>query len=194
MTYYPNPESWQNLMQSLFRSRSESVQFSAFRLASEVGALTRSSDYTEMAQLALERGLPGEAQGALEKAFAQKLFTEKRDIDRNSRLLEAAKERATQQKAGLTKAERDANAAPSGDAKVTLGQAYLSFGQTDKAIAAIQAGIKKGGLTSAAEAQLALGMAFLKGGNKAEARKAFAAVKGDGDLERIAKLWTLRAR
>ena len=194
VTYYPNPESWQNLMQSLFRSRSESVQFSAFRLASEVGALTRSSDYTEMAQLALERGLPGEAQGALEKAFAQKLFTEKRDIDRNSRLLEAAKERATQQKAGLTKAERDANAAPSGDAKVTLGQVYLSFGQTDKAIAAIQAGIKKGGLTSAAEAQLALGMAFLKGGNKAEARKAFAAVKGDGDLERIAKLWTLRAR
>lgn len=194
VTYYPNPESWQNLMQSLFRSRSESVQFNAFRLASEVGALTRSGDYTEMAQLALERGLPGEAQAALEKAFAQKLFTDKRDIDRNTRLLEAAKERAQQQKAGLAKAEREALAAAGGDAQVTLGQVFLSFGQNDKAIAAIQAGIKKGSLKSVPEAQLALGMAFLKAGNKAEARKAFGGVKGDGDLERIAKLWTLRSR
>jgi hypothetical protein len=194
VTYYPNPESWQNLMQSLFRSRSEVVQFNAFRLASEVGALTRADDYTEMAQLALERGLPGEAQAALEKAFAQKLFTEKRDIDRNTRLLQTAKERATQQRAGLAKAERDAAAGATGDAQVTVGQAFLSYGQAEKAVAAIQAGIKKGSLTSAPEAQLALGMALLKAGNKPEARRAFSAIKGDGDLERIGKLWALRAR
>lgn len=194
VTYYPNPESWQNLMQALFRSRSESVQFQAYRLGAEVGALTRASDYTEMAQLALERGLPGEAQSTLEIAFNQKRFTEKRDIDRNTRLLDSIKERVAQQKAGLAKAERDAAAAAGGDAQVQLGQALVSYGQNDKGIASLQSGIRKGSLSSPAEAQMALGIAYLRAGNKAEARRAFTAVKGDAELERLAKLWTLRAR
>ena len=95
---------------------------------------------------------------------------------------------------GLAKAERDAAAGATGDAQVTVGQAFLSYGQAEEAVVAIQAGIKKGSLTSAPEAQLALGMALLKAGNKPEARRAFSAIKGDGDLERIGKLWALRAR
>ncbi|MEY3712983.1 MAG: hypothetical protein RL321_603, partial [Pseudomonadota bacterium] len=45
-----------------------------------------------------------------------------------------------------------------------------------------------------AEAQLVLGIAQLRAGNKGEAAKAFKAVKGDADLERVAKLWALRAK
>jgi hypothetical protein len=39
-----------------------------------------------------------------------------------------------------------------------------------------------------------LGIAQFKSGNKADALKAFGAVKGDAGLERLARLWTLRAQ
>ena len=90
VTYYPNPAGWANLMQSLFEARNEAAAFNAYRLATDVGAMRRADDYTEMAQRAIEKGLPGEAQKTLEAAFAAKVFTEKRDIDRNQRLLNSA--------------------------------------------------------------------------------------------------------
>jgi tetratricopeptide (TPR) repeat protein len=194
VTYYPNPAGWANLMQSLFEARNEAAAFNAYRLATDVGAMRRADDYTEMAQRAIEKGLPGEAQKTLEAAFAAKVFTEKRDIDRNQRLLNSAKERAAADRASLTKQDRDAAANKSADADIRVGQAYMSYGQYPQAVAALQRGIGKGTATDPAEAQLVLGIAHLRGGNKAEAAKAFRTVKGDQDMQRIAKLWSLRAQ
>jgi hypothetical protein len=194
VTYYPNPAGWANLMQSLFEARNDAAAFNAYRLATDVGAMRRADDYTEMAQRAIEKGLPGEAQKTLEAAFAAKVFTEKRDIDRNQRLLNSAKERAAADRASLAKQDRDAAANKSADADIRVGQAYMSYGQYPQAVAALQRGIAKGTATDAAEAQLVLGIAQLRGGNKAEAAKAFRAVKGDQDMQRIAKLWSLRAQ
>ncbi|MGA0799783.1 MAG: hypothetical protein ACO3P5_04980 [Steroidobacteraceae bacterium] len=194
VTYYPNPAGWANLMQSLFASRNDAAAFGAYRLAMDVGAMGGASDYTEMAQRAIEMNIPAEAQKTLEAAFAKKAFTEKRDIDRNTRLLNAAKERAAASKAGVAKQERDAAAGKSGDADLAVGQVHLSLGDAASAVKAIQRGIAKGNVTNVAEAQLVLGIAQLRAGNKAEASKAFKAVKGDADLERVAKLWALRAQ
>lgn len=195
VTYYPKPEGWANLMQSLFRSRSDAAVFNAYRLATEVNAISSGSDYTEMAQIAIERGLPAEAQKTLEAAFARKAFTVQRDIDRNTRLLNTAKERAAAARGQLANDEKAAAGAPSGDAFVRLGEAYMSFGQHPQAVAAIQKGIAKGKLTNAAEAQLLLGIAQLKAGSKGDAAKTLRAIKSDdGDLQRVAKLWALRAQ
>lgn len=194
VTYYPNPAGWANLMQSLFAARNDAAAFNAYRLATEVGAMRAGSDYTEMAQRALEKGIPGEAQAVLETAFARNVFTEKRDVDRNTRLLNAAKERAAADRAGLAKQDRDAAAGKSADADLRVGQAFMSYGQYPQAVAAIQRGIAKGNAADPAEAQLILGIAYLKAGNKSEAAKAFRAVKGDADIQRIAKLWSLRAQ
>jgi hypothetical protein len=194
VTYYPNPAGWANLMQSLFGSRNDAAAYGAYRLAMDVGAMGGASDYTEMAQRAIELNIPAEAQKTLEAAFAKKAFTEKRDIDRNTRLLNAAKERAAASKAGVAKQERDAAAGKSGDADLAVGQVHLSLGDAASAVKAIQRGISKGNVTNPAEAQLVLGIAQLRAGNKSEAAKAFKAVKGDADLERVAKLWALRAK
>lgn len=194
VTYYPNPAGWANLMQSLFEARNEAAAFNAYRLATDVGAMRRADDYTEMAQRAIEKGLPGEAQKTLEAAFAAKVFTEKRDIDRNQRLLNSAKERAAADRASLAKQDREAAANKSADADIRVGQAFMSYGQYPQAVAALQRGIAKGTATDPAEAQLVLGIAHLRGGNKAEAAKALRSVKGDQDMQRIAKLWSLRAQ
>ncbi|MEY3338479.1 MAG: hypothetical protein RL245_1471 [Pseudomonadota bacterium] len=194
VTYYPNPAGWANLMQTLFASRNEAAAFNAYRLATDVGAMRTGDDYTEMAQRALEKGLPGEALSTLEAAFARKVFTDKRDIDRNTRLLNTTKERAAADRASLAKQDRDAAAGKSADADLRVGQAFMSYGQYPQAITAIRRGITKGNAADPAEAQLVLGIALLKSGNKAEAGRVLRAVKGDAELQRVAKLWSLRAQ
>jgi len=194
VTYYPNPAGWANLMQSLFATRNDAAAFNAYRLATDVGAMRTGEDYTEMAQRALEKGLPGEAQAVLEAAFTRKVYTEKRDIDRNTRLLNTSKDRAAADRASLAKQDREAAAGKAADADLRVGQAFMSYGQYPQAVAAIQRAVAKGNAADPAEVQLVLGIAQLKAGNKAEASKAFRAVKGDADLQRVAKLWSLRAQ
>ncbi len=192
VSYYPNPDAWANLMQSLFKSGDEASMLQTYRLATEVGAMRAGSDYKEMAQLALEKGLPAEAQTAVEAGFARKAFVEQREIDSNNRLLTSAKGRVAADKAGLAQREKQAAAGKDGEADLAVAESYLSYGQFPEAIAAAQRGIAKG-VKDPANAQLVLGIAQYRAGNKAEAVKAFKSVKGNESLRRLAKLWSLRA-
>jgi tetratricopeptide (TPR) repeat protein len=197
VAHYPKPNYWNNLLYVLMRSEgnSDRVMLNIYRLMLDTNTLKQASDYTEMAQLAIEQGVPAEAQSVLEKGFAENVFTDQRDKDRNQRLLEQAKKLAATDQAGLAKFEAEAKAAAAGEADVRLGQAYLSFEQYDKAVEAIQRGIGKGNLRSPEEAQILLGIAQLKRKQADEAAKTFSAVKGnDAKLTRIANLWALHAR
>lgn len=194
--YYPSPEYWQNIMYTLFRApaRDDKVLLNTYRLAVDVDSLSRGEDYTEMAQLAIEQGSPGEAVSVLEKAFAKGVFTDQREKDKNQRLLDAAKKSAAADQAALAKLEGDAGKAKTGAADVGLGKGYLSYGQYDKAAAAIQRGIKKGGLSDASEAQLLLGISQFKSGNKTDALKTFNGLKSDARYGRLAGLWAIHAQ
>lgn len=195
VAYYPKPEYWQNLMHSLFRAGgNDRSMLHIYRLASEVEALRGPEDYTEMAQLAIEQGSPGEAQRILEKGFANNVFVEERAKASNTRLLESAKKQAAADKAALAKLEKDAAAAKTGDADMALGLAYLSYEQPEKAAEALNRALTKGGLKNEAEARLLLGIAQLRAGKKDEATKAFESVKGNPTYERLANLWNLHAK
>jgi tetratricopeptide (TPR) repeat protein len=92
----------------------------------------------------------------------------------------------------LPRQEAAAKAAPTGNEYVSLGMAHYSFGQFPEAIAALKAGIAKGGLRNVADAQITLGAAQLKAGQKAEAAQTLKAIKSDDEVtQRIAKLWAL---
>jgi TolA-binding protein len=190
---YPKPDYWYNLILALRRDgRTEDNQeLAILRLALGVDALRNPSDYQELAQLALERGLPGEAVAVLETAFAKDVFKDARDKDRNNRLLASAKTRAAADRASLTKQDAEAAASKNGDASVNMGAAFLSYGDAAKAVTAITRGIGKGNVKNLDEANLLLGMAQMRAGNKAEAAKAFKNVKTDAKLTRVAKLWLL---
>ena len=153
-------------------------------------AIRNGDDYIEMAQLAIEQGLPGEAQAVLQQAFTKKVFKEQREIDRAQRLLDSAKKQASDDRGTLAS---QAKGAKSGDAEVRLGFAYMSYGMNAEAIAAIQSGLTKGQVKNVDEANLMLGVANLRAGNKDAAKKAFAEVKTDPKLGRLASLWKLHA-
>ena len=198
--HYPKPEYWQNLMSALRQSDLNDLQrLNVMRLAVHVNVMKKPDEYKEMAQLALEEKLGCEAQTVLEQGFTKKVFVEKRDVDVNTRLLNAAKKEAETEKAALTQNETTARTAATGDAEVKVGAQYLGCGDPAKAVAAIQRGITKGKIANGApnqaqredEAGLLLGISHLRNNNKAEAAKAFRSVKRDPTMARIAKLWLL---
>jgi tetratricopeptide (TPR) repeat protein len=190
--YFPKPEHWKNLTFSLLRADDNTDRhlLHIFRLMEEVDTLGTPDRYTEMAQLALEQGSPGEAQAILEKGLSKNVFTEARDKDRTTRLLESAKRQAAADLAALPKIEKDAK---TGEAKVRLGQAYMSYGQHEKAVALINAGIAQGGIKNMDEANLLLGIAQYRAGKKGDAVKTFKQIKSDPKYARLGNLWSLRA-
>ena len=198
VAYYPKPDYWKDLLYTLQQDRTQTQSdkntLQLYRLMSEVDVLTRADDYTEMAQLAMEQGSPGEAQHILEKGFSKGVFADQRTKDKNQRLLDAAKKAAAADQATLPKIETDAKNAPTGDKDVGVGLAYLGYGQYDKASDLLSQGLSKGGVKNEPEAHLLLGIAQLKAGHKDEAVKSFHAVKDDPTLEHLANLWSLHAK
>jgi tetratricopeptide (TPR) repeat protein len=197
VTYYPKPEYWSNAIAPLLRMdiKDPHLQLNVYRLMADVGVLKLPFEYSEMAEIALDAGYPGETQSVLETAFAKNVFTEQRDKDRYQHLLEGAKQRAANDKAQLATTEQAAAAAATGDALVQIGAAYISYGQYDKAVPAITKGIAKGGLKSPDEANLLLGIALLRQKNGAAAQAAFDKVAASSNVgySRLGKLWALRA-
>jgi tetratricopeptide (TPR) repeat protein len=194
--YYPKPSYWNGLLYTVLRTQgiTDRQTLHVYRLMQETKTLAQASDYSEMAQLAIESGTPGEAQKVLEQGFAANIFTEQRLKERNQRLLDAAKKAAAADQVTLPKVEAEARASKTGDADVALGNAFLSYGQNDKALEALNRGIGKGGIKNLAEAQILLGIAQVRSGNKDDARKTFKSVKSDdATWSRIAKLWALDA-
>jgi tetratricopeptide (TPR) repeat protein len=196
VTYYPKPESWAQLLYALRKETgsNETNLLQTYRLMLDTDVLKDPSDYTEMAELALDGGSPGEAQHVLEKAQSKNVFTDQRSKDRSQRLLDSAKKRAASDQAGLPKLEKEADAAATGEKNVAVGTAYFGYGQYDKAVDQLSKGLGKGSVKNEANARLTLGIAQLKAGHKDDAVKTFKAVKGDPVLERLANLWSLHSR
>jgi len=197
VTYYPKPEYWANALAPLVRMdiKDAHLQLNVYRLMNDVGVLKLPTDYAEMAEIALDAGYPGETQNVLQQAFAKNVFVEQRDKDRYQHLLEGAKQRAANDQAQLATVAHTAEGAPNGDPLVQLGAAYISYGQNDKAVAAISKGIAKGGLKSPDEASLLLGIAQLRQRNNAAAQQSFdkVAASSNNGYARLGKLWALRA-
>ncbi len=70
----------------------------------------------------------------------------------------------------------------------------MGYGMLPQAVDALNHGLAGPGVKNPPDALLVLGIAQFKSGNKADAIKAFGLVKGDAGLERLARLWTLRAK
>ena len=70
VTYYPKPDTWAQLLYGMRKetSNNEANLLQTYRLMLDTDVLKDPTDYTEMAELALDGGSPGEAQRVLEKA------------------------------------------------------------------------------------------------------------------------------
>lgn len=173
------------------RPLSDHQMLDLLRLRLLTGTMRPSSggddDYSQLAQIAIQLGFPGEAESVMKRGMDANVVTG----ERSQRLLNMAASQAAKQKAELPKREA---AAKTGDELVALGEAYAGFGDLDKALSLIEAGIKKG-VNNVYTAQMALGQVRLAKGQRDAAAKAFAAVpKTDKKGWSIAHLFNIYAR
>lgn len=192
--YFPKKETWPNLTLLMFRSGGDTNTLNVFRLSREMGGMIRGEEYTEMAQLALEKGLPGEAQSVIEEGKAKNIFTNKSNLDLATRLLGTAKAQAAADKPTLLAQDKEAAGRKNGEVDARIALAFLGYGDFERSVVAYERGLAKGNVRNPEEARLNLGIAQLKAGNKEGAAATFAAVKGDETLQRIARLWSLQTR
>jgi len=194
--YYPQPKYWQYLLYTTFKTiKSDKNLLQAYRLAFDVGVMQQPHEFIDYAELAIEANDPGEAETVLDKALKANVFIKANSKGKARRLLADAKKKAAKDLAGgLAKTAAAAAKQSSGESDVRVGLAYYGYKQYDKAVKEFTQAIAKGGLKNPAEAHLLLGIAQLKAGNKTAAVKAFKKVKGDDVLQRLASLWSLKAR
>lgn len=193
--YHPDPQTWNVLIYDVKKERLDPRQrVQLYRLMDATSNLKHPSDITAYSDAATSLGLYAEANKALETGKKLNVFKAADEASRAERYLVSNKKAADTAMAELPKLESDARTAPTGNEYNALAMQQFSFGEHAKAAAAARAAIEKGGLKNADDAQMLLGIAQLKAGQKAEAKKTFNSIKTTDPVTlRIAKLWELYA-
>lgn len=198
VSYYPKDSYWRDLIERVSGRSGFSPRLSldVYRLRSQTNTLASAADYIDATELALQAGLPGEAQRFMDRGTAAGLLGKGAagDIDRQNRLKAMIGRKMAEDKAGLAAAEKEAAAKSGGDSLVNTGLDHVGYGSYDKGLALIQQGVARGSLANADEARLHLGYAQLLAGKKDEALKSFGAVRGADGTAELARLWSIRAR
>jgi len=187
---YPKANYWDQLITLLDKEINDTgkLDLEIYRLRLATGAKLEADEMREMAELALQAGLPGEAETIMAKAVASGTKTE-----RDTRLITMAKNQATTDKASIAQSEASAKGAANGEPLVKTGEAYLTYGNPVKAVELIKAGIAKGP-KDLERAKLRLGVAQLENKQAGEARKAFSSIAATSPYARLGRLWDIVAR
>ncbi len=164
-----------------------------YRIMYNTNSMNADTDYIEMAQLLADSALPGEAQAVLEKALSSGVVKDEHK-ERTNRLVNSLKSRAEADKKGLASFDAEAAKNPAGELSVKLGEVYYGFGEYQKSVDAITAGLLKGQIKHLDEAYVYLGLAEVQLKNIAEAKRALVNLKIVPNISpRVLKLWSLYA-
>ncbi|HXG82084.1 MAG TPA: tetratricopeptide repeat protein [Sphingomicrobium sp.] len=183
---YPSPKNWRDTIR-IYQTTSQLDDASlidSMRLARAVGALQGENDYFRYANSLVTRGFAGEAKAVLEEGFAAKT------IDRNratfNQLYTLASQRAEGDRASLAASATAAKAAADAKKAMTIAEAYYGYGDYSEAAELLRVALTKGGVDKDL-ANLRLGMALARAGDKAGATAALNAA--GGAQAEVAKLW-----
>ena len=174
---YPNPVNWRDAL-LLFRDSQkldDQGNLDVFRLMAAAGALNGERDYAEYAETAIQRGLPGEAKTVLAEGVQKGMVSNSKPyIAEYNRSIAT---RIAADRAGLAAVDKEARASGTGKTALGEGDAYYGYGEYAKSAEMYRLALTKGGI-DAGTANLRLGAALARSGDKAGAATAFQAVSG----------------
>ena len=101
------------------------------------------------------------------------------------------KQTVAEKRTSLPAEQAAARQASDGNGLLSSGYSMVDLGQGTQGIAAMQAGLAKGGLASPEEGRLHLALAYLSLGDKADALRALRTIGGTGPTAQLASLWML---
>ncbi len=196
VTYYPKKEYWVALLSRMQAKPqfSDRLSLDTYRLSLASGSMTSASDYSELAQLALQAGSGAEAKQVIDKGFAAGILGAGPQAERDKRLRDLVDKRIAEAKKTEADDEKAALAAKDGNDLVTFGLNRVYEGQKAKGLQMMQQGIAKGGLKRPEDAKLHLGIAQLVAGENVKAQATLKSVSGSDGTGDLARLWSLYAR
>lgn len=194
LALYPKKDYWNAYLGRLPRKPGFADRFAldVMRLKLASGTLSKTEDFMEMAQLALQAGLPAEGRRIAEQGFKAGALGTGPEAARHQRLKDLAVKQEAESKAALVGQATEAATQKDGNDLVKVGYALVSAGDIEQGIKLIEQGIAKGGLKHPEDAKLRLGMAMLQSGkNRPKAVQTLRSVGGADGAAEIARLWTV---
>ena len=183
---WPKKRYWFSLAGAYTELGEEQNLVGAYDAAMTQGMLERESELVTMAQLYLQNEVPYKAAILLDKEMADGRVTKNA---KNYRLLSQAWTLAAEDEKAIPALQQAARLSDEGELNLRLGNAYLNLGQYGECVAAINDGIKKGGIKSPDNAQISLGMCLY---NQRKYRNAIAAFREASKTRRsrnISRQW-----
>lgn len=194
VSHYPKQEYWVALIARVQRKLSDRLALDLYRLSLATGSMRAASDYAEMAQLALQAGVPAEARQVIEQGFASRLLGSGAQAERHRRLRALVLEQLAEWQQSQVANERRALAAADGRELLTFGMNLVYSGHPGRGVRLMQQGLAKGGLKRPEDALLHLGLAQLAAGEPAKAQATLKTVAGTDGAAELARLWALHAK
>ena len=193
---YPKKEYWTSVLSRVQKKSgfSDRLGVNVYRLRFATNNAGTASDYMEMAQLAMQAGVPAEAKVIVDKGYQVGQLGKGDGAERHERLKNLVNKTVEEKKASRAADEKEAMAAKDGNALVNIGLNYVYEGDAAKGLPLVEQGIKKGGLKRPEDAKLRYGEALLYAGRKERAVQVLREVKGTDGTADIARLWVLQAR
>jgi hypothetical protein len=196
VVHYPKASYWTDLLSRVQKKPgfSDRLGLDVYRLRLATNNLSGTQDYLEMAQLALQAGVPAEAKIIVDKGYDVKALGQGKDAERHQRLRDLVNRDLAASQKNRAKEEQEAIAAKDGNDLVKIGLNYVYEGKAEKGISLMEQGIKKGGLKRPDDAKLRLGEAQIYAGKRSAGVQTLRDVKGSDGTGDMARLWILNAR
>jgi len=183
---YPTPTNWRDAIR-IYQTTSkldDGAMIDSMRLAQAVDALASEGDYFRLANTLVNRGFAGEAKLVLEQGFASNKISKSKPTF--SQLYSVANAKSQGDRASLAGSVAAALAAPDAKKAMIIADAYYGYGDYAKAAELYRAALGKSGVDKDL-ANLRLGMALARSGDKAGASSSLNAV--GGNQADVARLW-----
>ena len=179
---WPKKRYWFSLAGAYTELGEDHNLVGAYDAAMTQGMLEKESELVTMAQLYLQHEVPYKAAVLLDREMESGRV--KKDA-KNYRLLSQAWTLSAEDAKAIPALQQAARLSPEGELNLRLGNAHLNLGQYGECVAAIEDGVKKGGIKSPDNAQISLGMCLY---NQKKYRDAIAAFRDAGKTSRSRKI------
>ena len=183
---YPSAKTWRDTIR-IYQTTSQMADnglIDTMRLAFATGGLAGESDYFRYTDALVKKGFPGEAKAVLDQGFSSNAISKTKATF--TQLHSLASTRAKDDQASLEASAKTAMAAANSRQAMVTGEAYYGYGDYQKSADLYRAALTKSDVDKDL-ANLRLGMALARAGDKAGATAALNAA--GGSQAEIAKLW-----
>jgi hypothetical protein len=192
--YYAKKDYWAAHLASLQRKPgfSDRLALDVQRLKLANGLVTKTDDYMELAQLALQAGFPVEAKAIVDKGYAAGALGTGEQAARHQRLKDLVLKTQAESAAAIEGQAAEAAKEKEGNDLIKVGTVYASMGQSDKAVDLIEKGIAKGGLKRPEDAKLRLALAMAQSPkHKAKGLQLLRGIGGTDGTADVARLYAV---